>query len=138
MARDVGETFDTAASLSFDSPVRGSIRPVNDIDVFYFTLDDGQTATIETTASERVIAREAETDTILTLFDGQGNYITEDDDSGQGVLSTINYTNTTGLSATYYVVVSSYNNVYDSFGIGDQPTFNNEGNDTGNYGLLLT
>ena len=75
----------------------------DDVDLFVFRLEAGQTVTAVTDNGD-----DGDPDTVLSLFDGNGNVLAVDDDSGGNFESLLTYTASSG--GTYYIGVSSFSN----------------------------
>ncbi len=95
---DHGNTTDTATTVELNRYISGNLETEGDIDYFRFSLRDEGTTTISTTGG---------TDTLGTLRNNLGNFVTSDDDSGSGE----NFLITRELNpGTYYIAVSHFSN----------------------------
>ena len=129
-------TFVGATRVNFGQDqefhTNAKINTKNDVDLFVFHLDAGETLTAVTDNGD-----DGKPDTILTLFDSAGAKITEDDDSNNNLESRLVFTADT--SGDYYIGVSSFSN----FATGDinsnpvAPEYEGDGGSTGRYGLDL-
>jgi hypothetical protein len=95
-----------------------------DVDIYFFDLAAGDTVRLETDASQTNLEEPSELDTVLRLFDAEGNELADSDDDGapDEVFvafrdSYIEYTAET--DGTYYVGVSSFPNA--EFGFDNNP-----------------
>ena len=108
------ETTDAAAStattyaLAGGQTVRGNLAATGDRDWYRIELVAGQTYTFAMAGSGAAGAQVR--DTYLRLRDSTGAQIAFDDDSGEGLNSTISFTATS--SGVYYLDAGSYNNAY--------------------------
>lgn len=135
-AFDTGLDSETPGVSSFigigsigDSP--NISNPSNDVDLFELELDAGDRLTIETEAD----VNGSFLDTVLRLFDSEGNQVAVNDDASFGLDSLINFT--ANASDTYYVGVSSFANFnYDPF-VADSSDSFDEGFSTGEYTLKI-
>jgi hypothetical protein len=92
----------TNATLALGSSVDVIIETVSDHDWYRVTLTAGTIYTIHTTA----ISGGGNPDSFLTLRDSSGATLVDDDDSGDGTYSLINYTPTT--TGTYFVDAATF------------------------------
>ena len=135
-AFDTGLDSETPGISSFIG--RGSIgdspnisQTENDVDLFELELDAGDRLTIETEAD----VNGSPLDTVLRLFDSEGNQVAVNDDASFGLDSLINFT--ANASDTYYVGVSSFSNFnYDPF-VADSSDSFDEGFSSGEYTLKI-
>jgi subtilisin family serine protease len=103
-----------------------SVEPTNEVDLLQFQLDAGDRVTADIDAS----VSGSPLDSILRIFDSDGNEVAVNDDS-DGLDSFIEFTAST--SDTYYAGVSSYANFdYDPFTAGSGSGFS-----TGEYDLEI-
>ena len=89
--------------LAHNKTLSGNISPASDLDNYFFWADAGDLVTIQMWRNGGTL------DTYLTLYDENGNYITSDDDGGNGTDSLISnvYLWDSGF---YHVVAESYGN----------------------------
>ena len=71
---DVGNTFDTALLLPAATVFPGVLGGYSDVDMFRFHLDEETAVKVSTSGAF---------DTTASLYDGDGNLLTSDDDSGE-------------------------------------------------------
>ncbi|HXF05773.1 MAG TPA: DVUA0089 family protein [Blastocatellia bacterium] len=76
-----------------DVTVAGTLDPGGDVDFFGFDVTSGQTITVEIRARSLTPASDA--DTVITLFDGRGNQLAENDDFGGSLDSRLDFSATT-------------------------------------------
>ncbi len=95
---DHGDSRGTATTVELNSSLSGDIETEGDIDYFRFDLNRTGTITAFTTGN---------TDTIATLENVFGNFITTNDDSGSGGNFLISRELNPG---TYYIAVSHFSN----------------------------
>lgn len=113
--------------LENGSLVGGVAVGATDVDMFRFEMQSPGTVTIETSTS---IDAPLDFDSFLRLFDGSGNQLSFDNDSGLASFSRINVQLGVG---TYFVGVSGFNNSnYDPNRAGSGVS-----GSTGNYTLTL-
>lgn len=93
---DHGNSCATATSVSVNSTLSGFLSPTSDVDFFRFTLSSNTTITA---VANSVF------DSKGTLYDGNCNVITEDDDSAGNLDFRLQRTLTAG---TYYLRVASF------------------------------
>ena len=95
---DHGDTRDTATTVELNRSISGNLETEGDIDYFRFAINTAGTITAYTAGS---------TDTLGTLKNNLGNFVTSDDDSGSGE----NFLITRELNpGTYYIAVSHFFN----------------------------
>jgi serralysin len=92
----------SAATLTIGSTVDVTIETPSDHDWYQVTLTAGTTYTIHTTT----ISGGGSPDSFLTLRDSSGAMLVDDDDSGDGTFSLINFTATT--TGTYFVDAGTF------------------------------
>ncbi len=100
----------TTATMSVGDEFRGTIGTPGDTDWIKISLTEGEQYVFTVWGTGGQIA--GVDDTILTLYDANGNWITlnDDADSGHGVLfSQISYT--AASTGTYYLKVASYSDL---------------------------
>ncbi len=66
-----------------DVTVVGTLNPSGDVDFFALDVTSGQTLTVDVRA--RSLTPPSDADTVVTLFDGRGNQLAENDDSGSSL-----------------------------------------------------
>ena len=125
----ITERATTTISDAIDSPA--------DVDLYQFRLNQGHTITLDIDAA--II--DSDLDSVLQLFDADGNVIVNNDDGvadgeTSSLDSLIEYTAAT--AGTYYVGVSSFAN-FDYDAIEGSNNFSNDnGSSTGNYDLTVS
>lgn len=90
----------TTSSVLGDGPHGPDGTGNNDFDVVAVEVPAGQTLTADTEGSESGL------DTILAVYNDEGEAVATDDDGGTGFLSRVSYT--AQESGTYYVLVAGY------------------------------
>jgi hypothetical protein len=100
---DVGETQETAESISVGDSALSNIDFSFDQDWYHVLLSSGSSYTFDVVGSG---ASPLE-DTFVTLYDPEGREVAWDDDSGENLYARLNYS--PFVSASYYVAVSGYN-----------------------------
>ena len=119
----------TTISSAIDSPA--------DVDLYQFQLDRGNTVILDIDAA----ISGSSLDSVLQLFDAEGNVITNNDDGtaegeSSSLDSLIEFTAT--ADGTYYIGVSSFAN-FDYDPINGSNNFSNDlGSNIGNYDLTTT
>ena len=116
--------------------ISDAIAANSDNDIYEFELVQGEIVTLDVDAAEQMTGL----DSVLRLFDNQGNELTNNDDNsapgeGSNTDSFIEFTAPT--AGKYYVGVSSFGN-FDYDPINGSTNFsNNEGSTDGNYDLTI-
>lgn len=106
VAATVSEGFDASSSISTNYSINvgdtfeGSISFGDDVDWVSIDLVAGQTYQFDLDGSASL------TDTLLVIYDANGNYVTYDDDSGPGLYASLEFT--ASASGTYYLGLMSY------------------------------
>ena len=114
MEPDAGDTFATAEKVGSRTTVTNDFDSRRDIDVFRFRLAEGEGVELTTATPNN-----REPDTILALYNSQGQLIDSDDDSGSSLESQLEFTNT-GPSDRFFVVASTFDrSPDDAVGEGD-------------------
>lgn len=85
-------TIAQANGVTPDVTVVGTLNPGGDMDFFGFDVTSGQAITIEIRARSLTPASDA--DTVITLFDGRGNQLAENDDFGGSLDSRLDFSAT--------------------------------------------
>jgi hypothetical protein len=103
MEPDAGDTFATAEKVGSRTTVTDDFDSRRDIDVFRFRLAEGEAVELTT-----VTPNNRDPDTVLALYNSQGQLIAFDDDSGSGLESELLFTNS-GPADRFFVVASAFN-----------------------------
>ena len=121
----------TTATLTPGSRVTSEIDTGDDTDWFRITLEAGETYQFSTYLTSSGLR-----DSVLTLRDGDGNVIAQNDDMAQGLLqSEIIFTATT--SGTYFLDVSSFGTATGSYFLSSsRPTADDVAQGTGTDAVL--
>lgn len=90
----------TTSSVLGDGPHGSDGTGTNDFDVVSLDVPAGQTVIADTEGSTGL------SDSLLALYDAEGNVVASDDDGGTGLLSLLIYT--ADEAGTYYLVVAGY------------------------------
>ena len=115
--------------------VNAEIDPANDVDTFSFDVTAGGKVKIDIDHG----AGDAQSvDTIITVFDGNGNFLIDNNDSGKldpgsvdtrdSFLKIVSFEN-----ATYSVDVTSFPNFYDQ----STNMFSGNGGSVGDYTIII-
>ena len=140
---DVDNTISEAVDTGVGSTqkrstiINDAIAPVADVDLYKFQLNAGDSITLDIDAA----TQDSELDSILRLFDSEGNEIVNNDDgiADNETSSTDSMLEFTAeIDAEYYVGVSSFPNFeYDS--INGSTNFSNDlGTSSGDYDLIIS
>lgn len=97
---DIGDTIGTASTLSVGASVTSELDFGSDRDWFAIELTAGQTYTFELVGGTLA-------DPYLYLFDNSGAIVAADDDSGDGLNSSLTFV-ADGRSGTYYLSAEAY------------------------------
>lgn len=135
----IAEAVDTEVSITEQATttIGDAIDSPADVDLYQFQLSKGHTITLDVDAA----TIDSNLDSVLQLFDADGNVIINNDDgTADGETSSldsfIEYTAAT--AGTYYVGVSSFAN-FDYDAIEGSNNFSNDiGSSTGNYELTVS
>lgn len=139
---DVDNTISEAVDTGVGSTqkqstiINDAIAPVADVDLYKFQLNAGDSITLDIDAA----TQDSELDSILRLFDSEGNEIVNNDDgiADNETSSTDSMLEFTAeIDAEYYVGVSSFPNFeYDP--INGSTNFSNDlGTSSGDYDLII-
>jgi len=114
MEPDAGDTFATAEKVGSRTTVTDDFGSRRDVDVFRFRLAEGEGVELTT-----VTPNNGHPDTILALYNSQGQLIASDDDGGSGLESELFFTND-GPADRFFVVASAFDRFPDdAVGEGD-------------------
>ena len=108
---DVGNTVNTATSITAGTPVNSTIDFSNDSDWFAITLNAGTRYTIDlkgASSSDGTLS-----DPVLGLYDSTGSFLESNDDGGTALNSQLTYTAPT--SGTYYISANAYGDTTGSY-----------------------
>jgi len=96
-------SISNAVPISNNSTVAGSISALGEIDTYRFTMESGGTYSFE-------IGLAGLSDSLIWLYDADGNRLAGDDDSGDGYASFLSFS--PFVSGTYYLDVGSWGDFY--------------------------
>lgn len=126
---DAGQTLSNAQVIPSGSAslgsINGSISSNNDVDLYQINVTNGAAFSATTVGG-------ANFDTILFLFDTNGNLVTQNDDSNGTVQSTLPTSGTSINPGTYFLGISSFPN----FASSDSPP-TGTGSSSGDYTIAL-
>ncbi len=97
-------TFAQAQAIVPDVLIVGRLDPAGDVDFFSFTADAGQRLTVDINA--RSLTPPSEADTVVTLFDSNGQPLAENDDAGGSLDSFLTFE--IPRSGRYFVRVRNF------------------------------
>ncbi|HBP21065.1 MAG TPA: hypothetical protein DEA08_25175 [Planctomycetes bacterium] len=126
---DHGNDQANATAITVGPATAGKIEVVGDLDMFAVDLTAGSVYDFRTATND---------DTILTLFDDQGNLLdsNDDEDVSQGLLNSLISGYSAPATGTYYLLVEAYQGTLADYTIivsgGSAPTPDDHGNDQAN------
>jgi len=113
-AVETGDNDTLAEADAFEAPFFGEISPAGDQDYVTFDVASAATIVVETRSIGDEACARGMLDSVLELYDDDGDVLDTDDDGGDGTCSRVSVT--TAQPVTYHVRVSASPS-------GDTPTF---------------